>query len=75
MENFRKIPVVALNIYSHVLSMYFYYCEQVMMTHQDVMEIHESSTEGPRGWVWGKSHSSLYNTSWVLVRNVWSEYS
>lgn len=31
------------------------------MTHQDVMEIHESSTEGPRGWVWGKRHSSLYN--------------
>lgn len=46
MENLMEIPVVAWNICSVKLCMYFYCCEQVMVTRQVVMQVHGSSRKG-----------------------------
>lgn len=46
MENVMEIPVVAWNICSVKLCTCFYYCEQVMIIHQVVVQIHGSSRKG-----------------------------
>jgi len=67
MENFQKIPVVAWNICSLILCMCFYCCEQMMITHQDVVQIHESSSEGPRGWVFGRRCSRKVSITQTIL--------
>lgn len=46
---------------------FFFYCEQMKIEYQDAMQIHESSTKGLGGRIFGKRHSRRPSITQIIL--------